>query len=93
MGPDLSRPEVLGRLGLGYVASTLARPDQDPFDTVWKVMLRRLGAPRSWPLDIRQCLAGHRPTECHRRSQLRLHERTVVGVTCLSAKNRDFLIT
>lgn len=58
VGPDLSRPEVLGRLGLGYVASTLARPDQDPFDTAWKVMLRRLGAPRTWPLDIRQCLAG-----------------------------------
>ena len=57
-GPDLSKPEVLGRLGEDYVRYTLAREDHDPFDAAWKAMLRRLGAPRAWPLDIRQCLAG-----------------------------------
>ena len=57
-GPDLSRPEILGRLGDGYVRSTLAREDRDPFDAAWKAILRRLGAPRAWPLDIRQCFAG-----------------------------------
>lgn len=59
LGPDLSRPEVLGRLGHQYyVAGTLSRPSSDPATEVWKSVLQILGAPKEWPFDIRQLLCG-----------------------------------
>ena len=58
LGPDLSRPEVLGRLGHQYVVGTLSRPSSDPATEVWKSVLQILGAPKEWPFDIRQLLCG-----------------------------------
>ena len=58
VGPDLNRPEVLQRLGPGYVSAALSKPDRDPFDAAWKDVLRHLGPPQDWPHDMRQCFAG-----------------------------------
>ena len=58
-GPDLSRAEVLGRLGGKYVYSLLNRKDTDPSLDSWKNLLRFLRPPKDWPLDIRHAFAGN----------------------------------
>ena len=58
VGPDLSRPEVLGRLGVKYVKALLARDISDPFLLSWSALLNFLGPPKEWPLDIRRAFAG-----------------------------------
>ena len=57
-GPDLSRPEVLGRLGVQYVKALLARDISDPFLLSWSSLLNFLGPPKEWPLDIRRAFDG-----------------------------------
>ena len=58
-GQNLTRPEVLGRLGLNYVSSVWARRSDHSAYQSWQGKLNFLGPPKDWSLDIRQAFAGN----------------------------------
>ena len=56
--PDLTRPDVLARLGQPYVDSLLSRPARDDLEDAWQNLLRRVGPPREWPRDVREAMVA-----------------------------------